>query len=170
VGDHLRVVAHTPEQTVGDARFAARTPRDLARARRFDLDVQNLSRAMDDDLQIFLRVKIEMKDDAETTAKRCGNETGAGRRTDQRELRQVQLDRAGGRALPDHDVELVILHRGIQDLFDLRLEAMNLVYEENLALLQIGEHGRKVAAAFNRGRADSFEWCVHLVRDDLRKR
>ena len=82
VGQHLRVVAHASEQSVGDARGAARAPRDLARARRLYLHVQNLRRAVDDDLQILLRIKIEVEDDAEAPAQRCGDESGARRRAD----------------------------------------------------------------------------------------
>jgi hypothetical protein len=37
---------------------------------------------MDDDLQVFLRVEVEMKDDAEAATQRRGDESGACGRAD----------------------------------------------------------------------------------------
>src|SRR5918911_3626355 len=97
---------------------------------------------MNDDLQIMLRIEVQVLHDAEAPAQRSSNQTSTGRRSDQSELRQLQLDGASSRALPDHDVQLIILHRRVEHLFNLWLETMNLVYEEDFALLQIGEQGR----------------------------
>ncbi len=47
--------------------------------------------------------------------------------------RQVQLDGARRRALADHDVELVVLHRRVQHLLDHRGQAMDLVDEQHVA-------------------------------------
>jgi hypothetical protein len=98
VGDLLRdasrvldlcVVAHTAQQTVRDARGAARAPRNLARAGVVYLGAEYLGRAADDCGQFLVRVEVEVKDDAEASAQRRGNQTGPRRRADECELGQV---------------------------------------------------------------------------------
>src|ERR671938_715442 len=101
---------------------------------------------MNDNLQVLLRIEIQVLHDAETTAQGCGDESRTSGRADERELRQLQLNRARRSALADHDVKLVVLHRRIQDLFNLRLEAMNLVNKEHFAFLQICQERRQIAA------------------------
>ena len=51
---------------------------------------------------------------------------------------------AGGRALADEDVELEVLHGRIEDLLDRAVQAVDLVDEQHVALLQIGEQGGQV--------------------------
>ena len=77
------VVAHAAQQAIDDARRAARASRNLARAFVVDLDAENLSGTFADDFEIFVRVEVEMKDDAETSAQRSGDQTGASRGADQ---------------------------------------------------------------------------------------
>ena len=47
--------------------------------------------------------------------------------------------------MSDHDVELVVLERGIKDFFQRRLQAMNFVDEQHLLVPQIGQDGGQVA-------------------------
>ena len=53
-------------------------------------------------------------------------------------------DRAPG-PLPDDDVELEVLHRRIEDLFDGRRQAVNLVDEQHFARLQVRQDAGEVA-------------------------
>ena len=65
-------------------------------------------------------------------------------------------DRALG-PLPDHDVELVVLHRRIEDLLDRRAHAVDFVDEEHLALLEVRQHGGEIAGLLDHrtgGRPD----------------
>ena len=78
------------------------------------------------------RVELEPRDDAEAVAQRVGEHAGARGRADQREGRQVELDRARRRPLADHDVDLVVLQRRIEDLLDHRREAVDLVDEQHV--------------------------------------
>ena len=78
------------------------------------------------------RVELEPRDDAEAVAQRVGEHAGARGRADQRERLQVELDRARRRALADHDVDLVVLQRRVEDLLDDRRQAMDLVDEEHV--------------------------------------
>ncbi len=60
--------------------------------------------------------------------------------------------RAAG-TLADDQVELEILHRGIKNLLHGRRQPMDLVDEEDISLLEVGEHGGEVTGAFqNRAR------------------
>ena len=56
--------------------------------------------AQDDLPQLVARVEIEALHDAEAVAKRRGQQARPRRRADQREWRQVELDRAGRRPFP----------------------------------------------------------------------
>ena len=49
---------------------------------------------------------------------------------------QVELDRAGGGAGVDDDVEPVVLHRRVEVFLDGRVEAVDFVDEEDVALLR----------------------------------
>ena len=66
----LGKIADTTQQPVYDTGRAAPAFCDLVRAVLVDLDIQNISRTFADGLQIVDAVKIEMKDDPETPAKR----------------------------------------------------------------------------------------------------
>ena len=55
------------------------------------------------------------------------------------------LYRTRRRALADHQIELAILHGGIKNFLHRRTEAMDLINEENVAGLQIGEDGGEIA-------------------------
>ena len=95
---------------------------------------------------------------------------GARRRADQGELAQVDLDRARRRPLADDQVELEILHRRIEDLLDRRIEAMDLVDEEDVALLEVGEQRREVAGLGDDRPGGRAEIDAELARHDLRQR
>src|SRR4029078_7248295 len=89
--------------------------------------------------------------------RRRSTQPATGGVADEREFLKRHLHRAGARALPDHDVELVILERRIEDFLDRRRHAMNFVDEETFVLRQVGENGGEVAWFFqdrSRGRAN----------------
>ena len=89
-----------------------------------------------------------MKNDAEPSPQRSGDQSRPRRRSDKRELRQLKLYRTRSRTLTDHDVDVVILHRRVEDLFDRRIETVDLVYEKHVAFFEIGQDRRKVAGLF----------------------
>src|SRR5205085_1709840 len=72
----LGVVAHAPEQAVGDARGAARAPRYLARAAVVNVGVEDVGGAADDGRQLFVRVEVEVEGDAEAPAQGRGDGAG----------------------------------------------------------------------------------------------
>ena len=126
------IVAHAAQQPVGDARRAARAARDLEAAVGVDRHLEQAGRAADDARELLGAVELEPRDDAEAVAQRIGQHAGARRRADQRERLQLELDRARRRALADHDVDLVVLERRVEDLLDDRRQAVDLVDEEHV--------------------------------------
>src|SRR6185503_14420669 len=88
VGAYLRVVTHAPEQPVGDARRAARAPRNLHRRVGVGRHAENARRAADDLLDVGVSVEVQAMDDAEARAERRRQQAGARGRADERELLQ----------------------------------------------------------------------------------
>ena len=167
--DH-REVAHPPQQTPGDARRAARAPGDLVCAIIGNGDADHSGAARDDALQFFGRVKIEPDRNAETVAQRRGEKTGARRRADQGEAREVDFHRARRGPRADDEVELEILHRRIENFLDGRIEAMNFVDEQDVARFEIGELPREIARFADDRARGRMEIDAELARDDLRQR
>jgi hypothetical protein len=118
VGLDLGEVAHAAQQAVGNARRAARALGDFHRAVLDDVAVQQVRRAAHDQAEFFRRVELQPGDDAEAVAQRVGQHAGARGGADQGEGRQVELDRARRGAFADHDVDLEILQRRVEDFLD----------------------------------------------------
>ena len=100
---------------------------------------------MHDRLEFVDVVEVEPADEPEPVAQRPGDQPGAGGGPDQGEPGQVEPDAAGGRALADEDVELEVLHGRIEDLLHRPVQPVDLVDEEDVALLEVGEQGGQVA-------------------------
>ena len=99
--------------------------------------------------QLLRRIELQALHDAEAVAQRRGQQAGARGGADQRERRQVELDRARGGALADHDVDLEVLHRRVQHFLDHRRQAVDLVDEQHVARLQVGQQRGEVAGALD---------------------
>jgi hypothetical protein len=144
--------------------------RDLERATTLERDAEDARRALDDGDEVVGVVVVEAGDEPEAVAQRAGDEPGAGGGADEREAREVEADRARGRALADHDVELEVLHRRVEHLFDRARQPVDLVDEEHVAVVEIGEDGGEIAGALERGTAGDAQADVHLGGDDARER
>ena len=166
----LREVADPAQQAVGDARGAARASGDFIGALGGAVDAEDLRRAAHDPGQLFGTVELEPLDDAETVAERRGQQPGAGGRADQRERRQIELDRTRCGAFADHDVELEILHRRIQHFLDHRREAVDLVDEQHVVRLQIGEQRGEVAGLLDHRPRGDAQIDAEFVGDDMAER
>ncbi len=94
---------------------------------------------------------------------------GPGGGADQGERRQVDAHATRRRPLADDEVELEVLHRGIEHLLDRRLQPVDLVDEQHVARLQVGEDGRKVAGALDHRAGGGAETDAEFTRDDLRQ-
>src|SRR6218665_261608 len=85
VGLDLGVVAHAPQQPVGDARRAARAAGDLQTPGVIHRDTEQAGAALDDARQFLRAVELQPGHDAEAVAQRIGQHAGARGRTDQGE-------------------------------------------------------------------------------------
>ncbi len=129
------------------------TPRIVAARRRIAASSRGL-------------VVVEAGDEPEPVAQRAGDEPGAGGGADEREAGQVEPDRLRARTLADDDVEAEVLHRGIQALLDDTREAVHLVDEQHVAVVEVREDGGEVARPLERGPARRRDARAHLGRDD----
>ena len=133
-------------------------------------DAEHARAAVDDQLELGLGVEVEPDRNAEAVAQRRGQKPGARGRADQRELREIDLHRARRRALADDEVELEVLHRRIEDFLDRRIEPVDLVDEQHVALFEIGEQRREIAGLGDHRPRGGAEIDAELARDDLRQR
>ena len=126
--------------------------------------------AADDLLQFLDRVEIEADRDSEAVAQRGGQQALPGGRADQRELGQVDADRARRRALADHQVERAVLHRRVEHFLDRGIEAMDLVDEQDVAVLEVGQQRGEIARLGDHRPAGGAEADPHLARQDRGER
>jgi hypothetical protein len=70
------------------------------------------------------------------------------------------------RPLPDDDVQLVVLERGVEFFLQHRLHAMNLVEEQHLALAEVGQDRRQVALDLQRRSRSLLEPYIQFVGND----
>ncbi len=116
------------------------------------------------------RIEIQPHRNAEAVAQRIGEKPGASGRTDQRERREIDLHRTRRRAFADDQIELEILHRRIEDFLHRRIEPVNLVDEQHVARLEIGDECREIAGLRDHRTGGGTEVDAELARDDLRQR
>ena len=88
----------------------------------------------------------------------------------EREGRQIDAHGARRRPFADDEVELEILHGRIEDLLHRRIQAMDLVDEQHVAGLQIGQQRRQIAGARDHGAGGGAEADAQLAGDDLGER
>ncbi len=81
-------------------------------------------------------------------------------------MRQIQTDRIGRRALADDDIDRVVLHGGVKDLLDRTIEPVDLVHEQNVIFLQVGQQCRQITGLFDRRSGGDAHVHTHLVCDD----
>ena len=83
--------------------------------------------------------------------------------------RSIFTERAAGPS-PMIRSSWIVLHRGIEDFLDRRIEPVDLVDEQHVALFQIGEQRREVAGLGDDRPGGGAEIHAELARDDLRQR
>ena len=123
----MRIITHAAQEAVGDARRAARAARDLSDPIILARHGQNRGRPFDDLRQRLWRIKIQAKNKAEPVAQRGGEKPGPGRGSNQREWLQREFHRPRRGSLTDHNVDLVILHGGIEHFLNNMVQPVNLI-------------------------------------------
>jgi len=165
-----REIHHPAQQPPGDARRAARPAGNLQRALRVGGDVEQRSIAAHDFVQLVDLVELQPRRDAEPVAQGRGQQPQPGRRPDQREGLQLDPHGARRRPLADHQIELEILQRGIEHLFDRRVETVDLVDEKDIVALQIRQDCGQIAGLGQHRPRGHAEPHAQLARHDLRQR
>src|ERR1700678_3144480 len=108
--------------------------------------------------------------DTETRAQRCHDEPGTSRRADQSET--IQLIRMNARSGPlsDDEVHPKIFHRGVENFFHGRLQAMDFVEKEKILRVERGEHRGEVTLFLQQRAGTDFYCRAHFSGENLRKR
>ena len=115
------------------------------RAFRGERQAEQTRAAPHDLLELRHAVKFEPDGNAEALPERRGEEAGARGGADERETGKVDAHRARRRSLADDEIELKVLHGRIEDFLDRRIEPVDLVDEQHVAVFEIGEEGCEVA-------------------------
>ena len=165
----LGVVADALEQPVDDPRRAPTASGDRPDGGRLDPDAEDLGRAADDRGQLLVGVEVEPVGRPEPVTQRGADAARAGRRADDGERLEAEPQRSRRRALADHHVERVVLHRRVEDLLDRAVEAVDLVDEQDVALVERGEDRGEVAGALDGRTGRVADVDPELARDDRRE-
>ena len=115
-------------------------------------------------------VEIQSKTLAETVAQRRGQKPRTRGCADQSKMLDRQFDRPRGGSLADHDVNLEILHRRIENLLDDMAQAMDFIDEKDVTFVEIGEQRRQIAGALHHRPRCGLDIHAHLPSDDIRER
>ena len=131
-----------------------------------DRHAEDAGRPLDDGRQLAGRVVVEPRHEAEPVAQRPGDQPGAGGGADEGEAGQREADGRGRRTLAHDDVELEVLHGRVEDLLDRAGQAMDLVDEQHVAVVELGEDGGQVAGPLERRTRRDVDPDAHLGGDD----
>src|SRR5258708_10382491 len=138
-GTYLGIIADAAQQAVGDTWRSTRAAGDFDGAGTIDAHAENLGGTLDNEAEIVVVVELEPQQQAETGAQWRGEQSCARGGANEGEGLYVHRVRPRGRALADHDVELVVFERGVEDLFERGLQAVDFIDEEHLAVAKIGK-------------------------------
>jgi hypothetical protein len=69
--------------------------------------------------------------------------------------------------LPDDDVELEVLHRGVEHLLDGGMESVDLIDEQNVPLLEVRQQRDEIAGSFDERSRGGRDVHRELVGDDV---
>ena len=119
--------------------------------------------------QILRRIKFQPVHDPEPRTQRRHNQSRARGRSNQRELIQLIRMHARPRTLPDNQVHAKILHRGIQNFLERRLQPVNFVQKEKIARIERRQHRRQVAFLLQQRPGAHLNCRAHLIRQNLRE-
>ncbi len=160
-------VAHTAQQAAGDPGRAAGARGDFGGAIGGEGEAHLAGGLGEHGRQLGLGVEVEAQGNAEAVAQGIGEQAGSGGGGDEGEGGQIDADRPRARSGADHQIEGVILHRRIEDLLDVGGEAMDLVDEQDIARLEVGQDGGEIAGLGQHRPGGGAEADAELAGDDL---
>ena len=163
---HLGVVDDATQETVRNTRSAARTRGDLVGGLRVDGRAQQRGGTGDHRLQFIGLVELEVGREAEAVAQRGRQQAGSRRRAHDRKGRKGERDRRRAGPLAHDDVDTEVLHGEVEHFLGGSREAVDLVDEEDVALLEAGENRGEVTSVLDRGAGRQSQGRSHLGGDD----
>jgi hypothetical protein len=104
--------------------------------------------------------------DAEPISQRRGQHTRTGSCPNKGEWTDRNLNRARRGPLPDNDVELKVLHGGIENLLDHSGQSVNLIDKENIFVLKSGQDRGKIPWSLDSGAGGTLESNPQFARDN----
>ena len=113
-------------------------------------------------------IEVELQDIPESVTEGIREAREAGRGTDEGESRYIHLHARTPCTRADHDINLEIFHRRVEDFFDLWLETVNLIDKEDFSFCQTGEKGYYIRLFFYRWPARMLYRSCHLMCYDGR--
>src|ERR1044071_860684 len=132
-----------------------------------DRNPEHPGRACHDRLQFRWRIEFQPVDEAKSVTKWGSQGAGPGRRSNQRKPGKVQFHCSGCRTLPDHQIELIVLHRWIKRLLNRGGKAVNFVNEQDVMLLEICQDGGQIACMGQHETGGRAERSPHLTSNDM---
>ena len=118
-----------------------------------ELDAEQAGGAVHDLVELVGLVELQVGGEAEPVAQRAGQQPGAGGGADQRERRDLERDGGRARALADDDVDPEVLHRHVEHLLGRPRHPVDLVDEQDVAVVQPGQDRGEVAGVGDRRAA-----------------
>ena len=108
-----------------------------------------------------------MEVDAEAGTQGRRQEAATRRSPDEREGIEVDLYGAGTGALVQHDIDAIVLHRGVEVLLHDGTEAMDLVDEEHIVGLEGGQEPREIPGLIEHWARGDLDADPKLRGDDV---
>lgn len=165
-----REIAHPAQQSARDAGGAAGAASDLVCSIGGHADAEHACTPSDNQLKFIDRIELQTDRNAEAVTQGGGQKPCAGRGTDEREPGEVDLHRTRCRTLTDDQIQLKVLHGGIEDFLHRRVEPMDLVDEQHIAFFEIGQLRCKVAGLRDHRAGCRAEVDPEFLCHDLRQR
>src|SRR3990172_2220271 len=76
----------------------------------------------------------------------------------------------GGGPFADREIESEVLHRGVQDLLDGPAQPMDLIDEEDVTPIEVGQNGCQISRPFDRRAGGDSEVDAHLMCQNVSQR
>src|SRR5207247_10213779 len=135
-----------------------------------DRDLQERGGPNNDGKQLIRAIEVERIDGPKAVAQRGREHALPGGCADDGETRQLQPEGLRAGPLAADEVELEVLHGRVQGFFDRPGQAVDLIDEEDVAVLQVGQDGGERALVLDRRAGRGADVDPHLVRHDVGER